>query len=55
MKGGMEQNSQKSLMPLCLRGPNYWLQTETADAARKRFHILSDETPDDGPLLGPVS
>lgn len=51
----MELNSQKSLMPLCLRGPNYPLQTETADVACKRFHILSDETSDDSPLLGPVS
>lgn len=55
MKGGMELNSQKSFMPRHLRGPNYSLQTETADVARKRFHILSYETSDESPLLGPVS
>lgn len=55
MKGGMELNSQKSFLPRRLREPNYSLQTETADVAHKRFHILSDETSDDSPLLGPVS
>lgn len=41
-------------MPLRLRGPNYSLQTETADVAPKRFHIFSDETSDGRPLLGPL-